>query len=134
MKSQIKKATKLALIFMFTLITTATFAQRKEGKHRRPQCPPPIPNTEEIVKMVNKLSDEISLSEEQKTKVLALYNNHFKEVKSKIDHARPKREEMDMLKKNFEKSVKSVLTKKQQKQFTVFVKKNSKNRPPRKYD
>ncbi len=133
MKSQFKKAGKLALIFMFTLITTATFAQRKEGKHRRPQCPPPIPNTEEIVKMVNKLSEEISLSEEQKTKVLALYKNHFKEVKSKTD-PRPKKEEMDTLKKNFEKSVKSVLTKKQQKQFTVFVKKNSKNRPPRKQD
>lgn len=36
-----------------------------------------IPNTKEIIKMVDKLSDEILLSEAQKSEILELYKKHF---------------------------------------------------------
>ncbi len=117
----------VALIFSTTAFAQQRGGQRGGGQGGQ-QGPPAAPSTEEIVKMVDDLSSEILLSEEQKTEVLTLYKKHFKEIESKTSDGRPDRDEMEALKEDFEDDVKAVLTKDQQKLFTAYQKKNEKKR------
>ena len=115
--------TVLLITAMF-FITSSLSAQQREGKGS-----PPIPDEAQINKMVDVLATELSISEAQKTEILALYTNHFNEVKSSMSSGeRPSREEMESLKEEFEDSVKSVLNDEQQDLFDEFMEKNNRQK------
>lgn len=115
------------------MITTSACGQQRGPRGQQgggQQGPPELPTTKQIEKMVDKLSSEILLSEEQETKVLELYKNHFEEVESKTKSGRPDRSEMEELKEDFEDDVKAVLTEDQEKLYTTYLKKNNKRERP----
>lgn len=119
------------IVLVALVITTSACGQQKGGQRGGGnQAPPAVPTTKQIVKMIDKLSSEILLSEEQKTEVLELYKEHFEEVESKTSSGRPDRDEMEDLKEDFETDVKAVLTKDQQKLYTAYQKKNNKRERP----
>lgn len=125
------KTVKSFLILSILLVSTSIFAQPPGGGQRGgQQGPPPIPNNKQIKKMVSDLVDEIALSNEQETKVLSLYKEHFAQVKEKTSgNSRPNRDEMETLKTTFEKSVKAELTKEQVSKYETYLKNQ---RPQRK--
>ena len=84
------------LITAMFFLTSSLSAQQRQGAKGRP----PIPDEAQINKMVDDLSTELSLSEGQKTEILALYTDHFAEVKASMNsEQRPSREEMESLKR-----------------------------------
>jgi hypothetical protein len=116
------KTQKTNIIVVLLLISTTLFAQQG-GQRAGQNGPPPIPDANQIKEMVNQLDDEISLSDEQEEKIVALYTAHFEEVKEKTSgNTRPNREEMEALKADFQKQVKALLSTEQQKGFETFVK------------
>lgn len=118
------KITKLILTLVLFFSLNFIYAQARGGRQGLRQGPPPIPNNAQIEQMVNSLAKEITLSNEQKTEVLSLYKAHFSEVKAKLSGSnRPKREEMEALKKAFENKVKALLTKDQVKKYEQWAKK-----------
>lgn len=116
-----QKVTRVVLVLCVTLMSTVTYAQPGGGQRSGGQDgqggPPSIPSDKEIVSMVSDLATEIDLSELQEAAVLQLYKEHFTEVKSKTKSGRPKREEMETLKSDFEDEVKETLTEDQQKLY-----------------
>lgn len=119
MKSKFTKTTGLTITIFFVFLFGLTQAQQ----HQR-QGPPPIPSEEQIEKIVTDLSSELSLTEEQENQVSALYFSHFKEVgelREKKQAEREKdRQEMEALRTEFEKKVKSHLTEEQQVKYDEF--------------
>ena len=88
------------------------------------QGPPPLPDSTQIVKMIDELAKEISLTDKQKTKVSELYFAHFEEAgelqeKYKADRE-SQREAMDELREDFDD---------QQKEFEVYIKNRQKQQP-----
>lgn len=81
--------------------------------------------------MVADMSNTLKLSDSQEQQILELYITHFEEVRTHMKGAQKSREadreRMENLRSEFETQVKSVLTKKQIKAFTVFQKDH---RPP----
>lgn len=63
--------------------------------------PPPLPDSEQIVEMVDELAETLSLSEDQKSDISDLYFSHFEEVKELRDKHEGDREDhrqaMDVL-------------------------------------
>ncbi len=118
----------ILLLTSMVLFSSNLFAQQRQGDQQREgQGAPPIPSETQIIKMVDDLSAELSLKEDQKVEILALYNDHFNEVKSSMNSGkRPSREEMESLKEEFEDQVKVILNEDQQDLFDEFVKKNQK--------
>ncbi|MBL1214364.1 MAG: hypothetical protein HND52_13480 [Ignavibacteriae bacterium] len=102
-------------------LTSNIAAQQRQG-------PPPIPNETQINKMVDDLSNELSLSDVQKIEILALYIDHFADVKSLTNGQRPSREQMDKLKNEFEKNVRNKLNEEQKFKFEKYSK--SQNKQP----
>jgi len=120
--------TILAIAFMLTC--SLTFAQPGGGGQGGQQGPPPVPNDTQIEKMVTDLANEVALSTDQKTKVIALYKDHFTQVKAKTSgNSRPKREEMEALDRNLEKLVKAELTEEQTSKYEAWLKEKSKQQP-----
>jgi Spy/CpxP family protein refolding chaperone len=114
------KRFNLVVVLLFTtfiLLSSNLFAQQ-----RQEQGPPPIPDETQINKMVEDLSSELTLTPTQKTKILALYTDHFAEVNTSMKGQRKSREEMESLKSNFEKQVKDLLTKDQKAKFEKYMK------------
>lgn len=113
----------IALIIAAMIFLTINLsAQQRQG-----QGPPQIPNESQIVKMVDDLSSQLSLNGDQKTEILALYQDHFADVKSTMSSGqKPNRDKMESLKEEFEDDVKSLLTNEQQDLFNEFLKKNQK--------
>jgi len=128
MKFKMNKIVKLSVVAL--VISTTAFGQQRGPQGGNQQALPKVLTTTQIVKMVDKLSSEISLSEEQKTAVLEIYKSHFKKVESKTKSGKPNCNEMDALKNDFEDNVKAVLSKDQQKLFTAYQKKNDKRERP----
>ncbi len=118
-----KKAAPIVVLLFAMFVGAASYAQGNP-QNRGQQGPPPIPDTEEIEKMVNDMADEISLSEEVEAKMLDLYKDHFNEVREKTSSGRPDRKEMETLRTDFETAVKSLLTEKQKEQYDAYRKKN----------
>ena len=74
--------------------------------------------------MVTDLANDVALSIDQKTKVIALYKDHFTQVKAKTSgNSRPKREEMEALDRDLEKLVKAELTEEQVIKYEKYIKK-----------
>ena len=117
------KRFKLMIVLLITamfFITSSLSAQQRQGKGS-----PPIPDEAQINKMVNELSTELSLSEGQKTEILALYTNHFAKAKASMNSKeKPSREEMESLRAEFEEGVKILLNDEQKDLFDEFVKNN----------
>ena len=108
------------LITTMFFVTINCSAQQRQG-----QGQPPIPNDTQINKMVEDLSAELSLSDVQKTEILALYQDHFAEVKSSMSSGeRPNREKMESLKEEFEDDVKSLLNDEQQDLYDKYIENN----------
>lgn len=125
MKIQVKLfATKLIILTALVLSIGEIYGQKPE----RPR-PPMIPDSTQIVKMVDELTAELQLSGEQKVKISNLYFAHFKEMKVMQEK---EREEMQQNRKKIENKVKSELTNEQQANFEKFMqakKLNRDNRP-----
>ena len=124
-----KNVKKIFVVLITTLIMSgAIIAQSKER-------PPRIPDSAEIENIVNKLADDISLSTDQKNEILNLYNNHFEEIKEKMENNRERnknnREERKEHREEFQKQVKSLLSDEQKEKYDEF---NKNTRPDRKHD
>lgn len=116
----------LGLLIMF--LGTTAYAQPGQGR----QGPPPLPDDQQIEEMVADLAKELSLTEAQEAKVSELYFAHFEEAKKLAKNNQEKRREdrevKEKLRDDFEKDVKTLLTKEQQDQFDAFQKKNKPQR------
>ena len=86
--------------------------------------PPKPPSTEEVNKMVDELSTNLSLSESQKKEVSELFTAHFNKVRESMGNREGKGspEEMQQKRKDFEEQVKSILNDEQKVQFDKFIK------------
>jgi len=126
MKRKIKTTAGTFIVIIVLLMAgNHSMAQQRE-QQRGQQGPPPIPDTEEINKMVTDLSKELSLTEMQEKQVSKLYFAHFEEVgkmreKNKNSQG-ANRAEMEKVREGFEKDIKSILTEEQQGQFDTFQK------------
>lgn len=119
----------ITIIVMLILIGQSATAQHKP--QQPPQPPPPLPDSLQIVKMVDDLSKELLLSSAQKEKIAALHFAHFKEAKAMMEKSKKEMEKsraaMDASRKEFEKQVTTLLTEEQKAEFEQFMKTR---RPP----
>jgi hypothetical protein len=125
------------MLIVVLLITTSACGQQRGGQGGPPQGggqgggqqgPPAPPTEKQIQTMVDDLSKELLLNEEQEQIVLELYTAHFKTVEEKMSEGRPDREEMETLKKDLENDVNEVLNEDQQELYKTYLKNNSKKR------
>jgi hypothetical protein len=117
------KSMNLVLALAFLVVTNITFAQPQGSEKRPHQGPPPIPSKQQITTMVNQLAEEVQLSEDQKKTILELHTQHFEIVKEKMcENNPPIREEMEVLRKEFEKKCKDILTADQIGLYDAFMK------------
>jgi len=115
-----KKIIPFMLIALFASIFAQ--AQRSQGPQQRPQQgPPPIPDSTQIVEIVNDLAEELTLSDEQKTTVSTLYFAHFNEAKKLMEQDKSDREKqreaIDTSREEFETNVKAVFSDAQKEKF-----------------
>lgn len=130
MKHSKKNILSVLMLSFAILMSSMIFAQAPQGKNHQK---PPVPNEKQVKKMVNELSEELELSEDQETKVLAIYQEHFAEVKEKTSgNKKPERKEMEALKSSLEKEVKALLNDEQQTKFEDYLKEREQNKPKRK--
>ena len=117
---------KIAVTLIAALLMSGTIFGQPKGK------PPRLPDSEKIEIMVNKLASEISLSQDQKSEILNLYESHFNELKEKKEQAKEdkklEREKMDQHREAFKEEVKSLLSEEQQDKIDEFM---EDNRPKR---
>lgn len=128
------KTMKSVVVLSILLVSTSLFAQPPRGGQRngQQQGPPSVPGNKQIEQMVTDLAGELSLSADQKTEVLSLYQDHFKQVKKKISgNSRPSREEMEALDASLVKKVKGVLTEDQKSKYETYLKSQRERRPQR---
>ncbi len=101
-----------------------------QNQHQGQRNPPPLPDSSQIVKMVDELSKELSLSEEQKTKISELHFAHFKEAKIRMEEDKKThekhRETMDAFRKEFETQMGELLSDEQKAEMEAYMK----NRKP----
>lgn len=119
--NKLSSTASLLLIIAILFISGNLLAQQGERKG-----PPQLPSDSEIEKMVSELSEELSLSKDQETKIQELYTQHFAEVKTAMSGERKSREEMEAYRTKFEDQVKSVLNDDQQELFDELKKSNDK--------
>lgn len=117
-------------IFILLSFSGFTMNAQPEGQERMHKKHPPIPDSTEIVKIIDNLSKELSLTDDQTIKVTHLFKNHFSEVRTKIKGEKQKRDkhrqEMEELRKEFESNITKLLTKEQQEKFKEHQKKHHK--------
>jgi Spy/CpxP family protein refolding chaperone len=122
MKTNFVKTAGLVSLFPTIIFNTNILQAQPERK----QGPPPIPNQQQIEKMVTDLSKELSLDESQQqvSEIFVAHFNEMKEVQEKYKNSHEaERKEMDVVKTEFDKEMKTVLTKDQQKEFDTYMKK-----------
>ena len=97
----------------------------------RPPHPPGMPDSLEIVKMVDELSVKLNLSGEQRKSIEQIHLDHFKEVKSEREAEwslqEQKRIARDARRIAFENQVKDLLSPEQQTKFDAYM---QNHRPP----
>lgn len=123
---EIKKRINYRLLFLtlgILLMAGHVFAQPPQRGGRQ-QGPPPLPDSTQIVQMVDELATAISLSDELKSEVSDLYFTHFDKVGELQEkykgHREGHREAMDDLKAEFDDQVKDLLTEDQVELFEEY--------------
>lgn len=71
------KRSIILLIISFIMVFTGMI----HAQGRRGDRIPPIPNEEQIQKMVDELSGKLNLTDEQKSRIENLYREHFETMK-----------------------------------------------------
>ncbi len=131
MRRKLRKNTSLIFILLIAFFASTVGQAQQHDQQKRQQGPPPIPDSTQIVRMVDELAKELSLLEIQKASITKLYFAHFTEVKkmmesNKADHEINKKA-MDANRKDFEAQVEALLTQTQKVEFEAFLKNK---RPP----
>ena len=124
MKRKIRLSAMTCLLVLMGIFTSFS----AQAQQRKQQGPPPVPNEQEIEKMLSDLSKNLSLSESQEEQISKLYTQHFDEVKAKMENGKPKREEMEELKSDLESDVKELLDEDQQEKYDHFMAKQKSQR------
>ncbi len=127
MKRKFKTIVSIMLVSMIMLITANSIQAQQGGQ----QGPPPKPNDDQIEKMVEDLDKALSLTDKQEKQVSKEYFAHYAAVEKKMKAGRPNREDMEAMETDFEKEIKSLLTKDQQDLYDGYLKKQNKSRPRR---
>ena len=114
----IRMTISTALMFVFMV-------SMSNAQDRPPRRPPMLPDSTQVVQMVDQMSEELSLTEAQKTQIINLQLEHFKQMKAimkkdKAQHEKT-RAAVDSLRDDMKKQMNEVLTDKQQKQFQEFM-------------
>jgi len=125
MKTTFRKNLSL-VILAFAIMFTVSLVQAQPPQGQ--QGPPPIPNDKQVEKMITDISKELSLDATQEKQVSKIFKAHFDEAREKMESAgsaKPDRSEMEKMRADFEKDVKAVLTKDQQKKFNASLKKQA---------
>ena len=73
-----KIVTTVVALVLFAFVTSSFLQAQPRQKPREPM----LPDSTQIVKMVNELSEAVSLSEQQKEAVLKLHFEHFHQAKA----------------------------------------------------
>lgn len=126
-----KTLKKISLIIVIALLgTNIAFAQgERQGK---PQGPPSIPDEEQIAKMIEDLSAELSLDSEQEKKLAELYTGHYEKVEALQEQNKGSRgagrEAMSDLRSDLDKNVKALLSKEQLTKYNEWMKKQRQQR------
>ena len=130
MKTIFKKKLSLLIILIISFSTGTIVNAQGHGRH---QAPPPLPDSTQIVKMMDELAKELSLSASQKAKVTELHFAHFQEAKEMMKNAKADREQnrkvMNANRKEFETQILALFSKEQKAKFEAFMKDK---RPPHK--
>ncbi len=128
------KALKTSLIGMLLIFAQLIIAQppgggRQGERQGGQQGPPAAPTAKQITKMMTTLAEEISLSDEQKKDVTALYTEHFASMEEMTSgNNRPKREEMKALNTKLQTKVKALLDDEQIEKYEAYLKKKREER------
>lgn len=122
-----KTMKKISMLLIAVLITTITVNAQQRGQ----QGPPQMPDEDQIEKIVDNLTKELSLTDNQKADITEKYTAHFKEVSELMENGRPDREVMEEMKADFIADVNKVLTEDQQKKYEEFLEENESRRPQR---
>jgi hypothetical protein len=119
-----------SLLFYVFLISSHSLAQ--PGQQQRP---PMLPDSTQIVKMVNELAKAVPLSDQQKEKVLKIHFEHFNQVKVEMKNEQKHHDEIrkahDEMRTKFEEQIKALLNEKQQAEFDKFIKSHHERRDNR---
>ncbi|MGD9488170.1 MAG: hypothetical protein AB7W47_09115 [Calditrichaceae bacterium] len=123
-----RSGTYTMLLMLISLIITGNlFAQR--------QGPPKLPDSEQIVKMVDELAEALTLTNEQKSAITDLYMAHFEDAKELMEENKgdreSQREAMEDLKKDFDNRVKELLNDDQIAKYEAYMKDKKPDRPQR---
>ncbi len=104
----------------FAVIAILTTGLAAQNIHQPPQ-PPMVPDSTQIIQMVNEIASALSLSATQKVQISDLYFAHFEDIKTMTSQAEKDHENhhkiMDLKRTEFENQVKAVLTNKQKAKF-----------------
>ena len=104
-------------------------------EHQRPQGPPRIPDSAQILKMVNELTLTLSLTDDQKTRITDLFVAHFEEVGKLMKQGNGDRRQhhqmMESRRREFEEKVISLLTDDQKIKFKKFMQSRGRRPEPR---
>lgn len=120
-------ARHIAMCLNLLIISTSLAAQSKRGG------PPPqkLPSSTQVSEMVIDITQTLSLSKSQATKISALYEDHFQDARGRMQAGKKAHDKnrlvMDKLRLKFEAEVKSMLSAKQAKAYSDFLKSH---RPP----
>lgn len=118
------KKLKLILILLVLVTGNALYAQQQGSRQQGPK----MPDSEEIVKMIEDLTSQLLLSDDQAEEVSTIFTQHFEEIETKMSgESRPDRDQMESLKAEFEKDIKSILNEDQIKNFEEYMKEQNKN-------
>ncbi len=117
----------MLLMLISLIITGNLFAQR--------QGPPKLPDSEQIVKMVDELAEALTLTKEQKSAITDLYMAHFEDAKELMEENKgdreSQREAMEDLKKDFDNRVKELLNDDQIAKYEAYMKDRKPDRQQR---
>jgi len=121
-----KKLFKISGVLLAVMLGLLISTNQAGAQNRPHQHPPMLPDSTKIVKMVEELSKELSLSESQKAEITELHFAHFAEAKAKMEKDKAghekNRESMDALRKEFEAQVSGLLTDEQKTRFENLMK------------
>ena len=124
------KTIGMILTAMVFMVFVSSHLQAQD--QRRPHHPPMLPDSTHVVKMVDQMAEELSLSNEQKATLVKMNLAHFKEVRGIVEQDRAAREKthekLEAMRKQFEGQMESVLDDQQKEQFKQF---RETHRPPR---